>query len=59
MVNGVNLFTGSHHQCQTVILKRLKSVKEFLLFFVKMKTLDYTGVPKQLGAPDESDAPFL
>ena len=37
MVNGVNLFTGSHHQCQTAILKRLKSVKEFLLFFWKWR----------------------
>ena len=32
MVNDVNAFTGSHHQCQTVILKRLESVKEFLMF---------------------------
>ena len=32
-VNDVNLFTGSHHQYQVIILKRLKSVKVFLLFF--------------------------
>ena len=32
MVNDVNLFTDSHHQCQAVILKRLESVKEFLMF---------------------------
>ena len=31
-VNDVNLFTGSHHQYQVIILKRLKSVKVFLLF---------------------------
>jgi len=32
-VNDVNLFTDSHHQYQVIILKRLKSVKVFLLFF--------------------------
>ena len=31
-VNDVNLFTGSHHQYQVIILKRLKLVKVFLLF---------------------------
>ena len=31
-VNDVNLFTDSHHQYQVIILKRLKSVKVFLLF---------------------------
>ena len=45
MVNDVNAFTGSHHQCQTIILKRLESVKEFLHVFVKKKTQDFTGEP--------------
>ena len=37
VVIDVNVFTGSHHQCQTVILKRFKSVKEFLMFLWKRK----------------------
>jgi len=45
MANDVNAFTGSHHQYQTVILKRFKSVKEFFDVFVKKKTQDYTGEP--------------
>ena len=45
MVNDVNVFTCSHHQCQTIILKRLESVKEFLHVFVKKKTQDFTGEP--------------
>ena len=44
VVNDVNLFTGIHHQHQPIILKRLKSVKVFSLFFVKMKMQEFTGV---------------
>ena len=48
MLNDVNLFTGRQQQYQTVILKRLKSVKGFLWFFVFHPTvfvyrLQFTG----------------
>ena len=32
MVDDVNLFTGRHHQCQTIILKRLISTKVLFMF---------------------------
>jgi hypothetical protein len=47
MTDGSSL-TISHHQPHTQILEKIESMKGFLLFFVKMKTLDYTGVPQNV-----------
>ena len=37
MVDDVNLFTGIHHQCQTIILKKIDVNKRVIYVFVKMK----------------------